>query len=190
VQGDDPTAHEFPAYAVEAGPSECGREIGRPRESPHARRQVRVGPSAGKELARKRDGPVEPEPEERLEHALRPRDLEAGDASSLSNFKSAIIIERPNVYTLYEQNIGLLTPIVAEKLQEAEGHYPVEWINAAFEEAVLNNKRNWRYIERILERWTVEGRQSGKDRGSVEQSLDLDKYTKGKYAFLFKPDEK
>ena len=116
--------------------------------------------------------------------------LEAGDANSLSNFKSAIIIERPNVYTLYEQNIGLLTPIVAEKLQEAEGHYPVEWINAAFEEAVLNNKRNWRYIERILERWTVEGRQSGKDRGSVEQSLDLDKYTKGKYAFLFKPDEK
>jgi DNA replication protein len=116
--------------------------------------------------------------------------LDAGDANSLSNFKSAIIIERPNVYTLYEQNIGLLTPIVAEKLQEAEGHYPVEWINAAFEEAVLNNKRNWRYIERILERWTIEGRQSGKDRGSVEQSLDLDKYTKGKYAFLFKPDEK
>ncbi|MEP6776599.1 MAG: DnaD domain protein, partial [Chloroflexota bacterium] len=97
--------------------------------------------------------------------------LETGDANSLSNFKSAIIIERPNVYTLYEQNIGLLTPIVAEKLQDAEGHYPVEWINAAFEEAVLNNKRNWRYIERILERWTVEGRQSGKDRGSVEQSL-------------------
>jgi DnaD/phage-associated family protein len=116
--------------------------------------------------------------------------LNSSDTNSLGKFKSAIIIERPNVYTLYEQNIGLLTPIVAEKLQEAEGHYPVEWINAAFEEAVLNNKRNWRYIERILERWTVEGRQSGKDRGSVEQSLDLDKYTKGKYAFLFKPDEK
>lgn len=116
--------------------------------------------------------------------------LDTDDPIALSKLKSAIIIERPNVYTLYEQNIGLLTPIMAEKLQEAEGQYPQEWINAAFEEAVLNNKRNWRYIERILERWTVEGRQSGKDRGSVEQSLDLDKYTKGKYAFLFKPDEK
>jgi DnaD/phage-associated family protein len=116
--------------------------------------------------------------------------LGPGDPASLTNFRSAIIIERPNVYTLYEQNIGLLTPIMAEKLQDAEGLYPQEWINAAFEEAVLNNKRNWRYIERILERWTLEGRQSGKDRGSVEQSLDIDKYTKGKYAFLFKPDEK
>jgi DnaD/phage-associated family protein len=116
--------------------------------------------------------------------------LDEDDPAALSKLKAAIIIERPNVYTLYEQNIGLLTPIMAEKLQEAEGQYPPEWIASAFEEAVLNNKRNWRYIERILERWTVEGRQSGKDRGPVEQSLDLDKYTKGKYAFLFKPDEK
>jgi DnaD/phage-associated family protein len=99
-----------------------------------------------------------------------------------------VIVERPSVYALYEQNIGLLTPILAERLQDAEGRYPLDWIEAAFEEAVTNNKRNWRYIERILERWAVEGKQSGKDRGSAERSLDPDKYTKGKYAFLFRPD--
>jgi len=99
-----------------------------------------------------------------------------------------VIVERPSVYALYEQNIGLLTPILAERLQDAEGRYPLDWIQAAFEEAVTNNKRNWRYIERILERWAVEGKQSGKDRGSAERSLDPDKYTKGKYAFLFRPD--
>jgi DnaD/phage-associated family protein len=114
--------------------------------------------------------------------------LESHNKSAIRNLKSVILIERPNIYVLYEQNIGLLTPIMAEKLQEAEGRYPREWVEAAFEEAVLNNKRNWRYIERILERWTAEGRQSGKDRRSVEQSLDPDKYTKGKYAFLFKPE--
>src|SRR6478672_1110744 len=99
-----------------------------------------------------------------------------------------VIAERPNIYALYEQNIGLLTPILAERLQDAEGRFPIQWIEAAFEEAVTNNKRNWRYIERILERWAAEGKQSGKDRGPVERSLDPDKYTKGKYAFLFRPD--
>lgn len=99
-----------------------------------------------------------------------------------------IIIERPSVYALYEQNIGLLTPILAERLQEAEGRYPAEWIESAFEEAVTNNKRNWRYIERILERWAAEGKTSGKNGGPAERSLDPDKYTKGKYAFLFRPE--
>jgi DNA replication protein len=99
-----------------------------------------------------------------------------------------VVVERPNVYALYEQNIGLLTPMLAERLQEAESRYPRDWIEAAFEEAVALNKRNWRYIERILERWASEGKQSGKVRGRAEQSLDPEKYTKGKYAFLFKPD--
>ena len=110
--------------------------------------------------------------------------------SKFQNPKSKIniVVERPTIFALYEQNIGLLTPLLAEKLQDAEGRYPLEWIEAAFEEAVTNNKRNWRYIERILERWAVEGMNSGKDRGPVERSLDPDKYTKGKYAFLFRPD--
>ncbi|MDQ6694177.1 MAG: DnaD domain protein [Chloroflexota bacterium] len=97
------------------------------------------------------------------------------------------VAERPSIYGLYEQNIGLLTPILAEKLQEAEGRYPPQWIEEAFSEAVLNNKRSWRYIERILERWSAEGH-GGQDRGLSERSLDPDKYTKGKYAFLFRPE--
>lgn len=98
-----------------------------------------------------------------------------------------VVAERPSIYALYEQNIGLLTPILAEKLQDAERRYPQGWIEDAFVEAVTNNKRSWRYIERILERWEAEGKGSGKDRGPDERSLDPDKYTKGKYAFLFKP---
>jgi DnaD/phage-associated family protein len=99
-----------------------------------------------------------------------------------------VIIERPSIYALYEQNIGLLTPILAEQLQDAERRYPVEWIELAFGEAVSNNKRSWRYIERILERWAAEGKQSGKARGPDGRAIDPDKYTKGKYAFLFRPE--
>ncbi len=71
-------------------------------------------------------------------------------------------VERPNIFTLYEQNIGLLSPMIAEELKDAADHYPAEWIESAFREAVLLNKRNWRYINAILRRWETEGRQAWK----------------------------
>ncbi len=69
--------------------------------------------------------------------------------------------EQPNIFTLYEKNIGMLTPIIAEELKEAEGLYPASWIQDAFKEAVDLNKRSWRYISRILERWAAEGKHDG-----------------------------
>ena len=70
--------------------------------------------------------------------------------------------KRPNVFAMYEANIGLLNPMVADELREAEELYPEEWIEDAFREAVSLNKRSWRYISRILERWDTEGRHDGK----------------------------
>jgi DnaD/phage-associated family protein len=63
----------------------------------------------------------------------------------------------PNIFALYEENIGTITPLVAEELEEAERRYPAHWIEAAFREAVANNKRSWRYVDRILNRWETEG---------------------------------
>lgn len=71
---------------------------------------------------------------------------------------------RPNIYSLYEQNIGILTPIVAEKIEEAEQKYPLQWIEEAISEAVSLNARSWRYISRILERWEIEGKEDGESR--------------------------
>jgi DnaD/phage-associated family protein len=65
---------------------------------------------------------------------------------------------RPNIFMLYEQNIGILTPLIAEELREAEEAYPGAWIEEAFREAVSLNKRSWRYIQAILERWSTEGK--------------------------------
>jgi DNA replication protein len=63
----------------------------------------------------------------------------------------------PNIFALYEENVGTITPLIAEQLQEAEGRFPAAWLEAAFREAVANNKRSWRYVERILSRWETEG---------------------------------
>jgi len=81
--------------------------------------------------------------------------------------------EQPNIFKLYEQNIGMLTPMLADNLKEAEKLYPEEWIAEAIKEAVSLNKRNWRYIERILENWSSQGKNSGTHKGHTGET---DKY--------------
>lgn len=67
-----------------------------------------------------------------------------------------------DIFSLYEQVVGLLSPIIAERLQEAENEYPAEWVEEAFRLAGEHNKRSWRYVETILERWKAEGKDDGK----------------------------
>jgi len=88
-----------------------------------------------------------------------------------------------NIFTLYEQNIGIITPMIAEELKEAEKTYPLQWIEEAFKEAVTLNKRSWKYIARILERWASEGKDSGEYKRDIKKD-DPDKYVKGKYGHL------
>ena len=73
--------------------------------------------------------------------------------------------ERPNIFALYESNIGMLSPMIADELKEAEALYPTDWIEDAFREAALHNARSWRYIVRILENWEREGRRRGQGDG-------------------------
>lgn len=92
--------------------------------------------------------------------------------------------ETPNIFALYEKNIGLLTPMIAEELKEAEKLYPVSWIEEAFKEASSLNKRSWRYIARILERWSLEGKNGGEPGRGTKKPRDPDRYVKGKYGHL------
>ncbi len=91
---------------------------------------------------------------------------------------------RTNIFTLYEENIGMLSPMIAEELKDAEKRYPESWVEDAFREAVSLNKRNWKYIEAILKRWESEGKGHGEPgRGS---KADRDRYIKEKYGPLVK----
>lgn len=91
-----------------------------------------------------------------------------------------------DIFSLYEQNIGMITPIIAEELREAEKLYPKDWIETAFREAVTLNRRSWKYIARILERWATEGKDDGKHRRDFKKEKTPDKYIKGKYGHLVK----
>lgn len=80
-----------------------------------------------------------------------------------------IRVDMPNIYRLYEENIGPLTPLIAEELKEAESAYPAEWIEDALRIAVENNARNWRYVSAILNRWKEKGRDERKNRRDTEK---------------------
>ena len=92
--------------------------------------------------------------------------------------------ERPNVFKLYEENIGPLTPILADALKDAEQTYPATWIAEALAEAVKRNKRSWKYVEAILRRWKEEGHGEEQDRRDAEK--DRRRYVQGKYADYIK----
>lgn len=102
---------------------------------------------------------------------------------SMERIEPAAAEQRRNIFSLYEQNIGLLTPLIAEDLKEAEKLYPASWIEDAFRESVRANKRNWRYISRILERWASRGKDYGTTRQSPEEDISPKEYIQ-KYRHL------
>ncbi|HEB65814.1 MAG TPA: DnaD domain protein [Chloroflexi bacterium] len=91
-----------------------------------------------------------------------------------------VLPPRPTVYQLYEENIGPLTPLIADTLKEAEETYPADWIAEAIQLAVERNVRHWRYVDAILRRWEEEGRREREHRGDSEET-GYDKYTSGPF---------
>ncbi len=90
-----------------------------------------------------------------------------------------LAVERPNIFRLYEQNIGPLTPMIADILRDAEAQYSLEWIQDALRIALENNVRNWRYVEAILRSWKDKGRDE-QDRRDPEKARR--KYIEGEFA--------
>ena len=88
--------------------------------------------------------------------------------------------ERPNIFKLYEENIGPLTPLIADALKDSEKTYPPEWVAEALETAIKNNKRSWKYVEAILRRWKEEGHGKKQDRRDAQE--DGRRYAEGEYA--------
>lgn len=86
--------------------------------------------------------------------------IEAGEMGvvATSGVEIAPATPRPNIFELYESNIGPISPILADELKDAEINYPLEWIEDAVKIAVVNNVRKWSYIRAILERMDSAGR--------------------------------
>ncbi len=108
-----------------------------------------------------------------------------GNWRGSAQIKSAPI-ERPNIFKLYEENIGPLTPLIADMLRDAEKEYRSEWFEEAFEIAVTRNVRNWKYVEAILKRWKEKGKNERKDK--QDAGKDFKRYSEGEFSKYFKRD--
>lgn len=62
-----------------------------------------------------------------------------------------------NVYKVYEDNIGILTPFISEQLKDIDSHFPKGWFGEAVKEACKYNARNLNYVQKILNTWEVKG---------------------------------
>lgn len=84
------------------------------------------------------------------------------------------------IFELYEQEIGSITPMIADAIADWEKDVPAQWIRDAIQEAVKNNARNWKYVEAILKRWHAQGNQeaaltskrNGADKQTAVEALD------------------
>lgn len=93
---------------------------------------------------------------------------------SLADFSSNELVSMnhpSNIFRLYEENIGILTPMITEILKEDESEFPAHWIREAIQIAVQHNARNWKYVHAILVSWKNEGK-NGKDKKNTQRTRD------------------
>ena len=110
--------------------------------------------------------------EERSRREIQRKEAEAEEDAGSSTTS--------RIFTLYEQEIGLITPNIAEQIKDFLGQYrgPPEWIEQAFAEAARLNKRSWGYVEAILKQWQTEGkgkRQSRKTERQLPTTEELER---------------
>ncbi|MQG19290.1 MAG: DnaD domain protein [SAR202 cluster bacterium] len=96
--------------------------------------------------------------------------LEESNSPSATNTLEINYKKPKNIFELYENNIGLLNPMIVDELIEAEKKYPFNWVIDAVKESVTRNKRNWKYIHTILETWNTEGKTNGRTLGNSEKT--------------------
>jgi DNA replication protein len=120
-----------------------------------------------------------------------PRGRLAAEAFAKGDWReSARVMSTPmkksNIFKLYEENIGALTPLLSDMLREAEKNYPAAWFEEAFEIAVSRNIRNWKYVEAILVRWKEKGKDERKDQQNLVK--DADRYTDSEFSEFINRD--
>lgn len=106
--------------------------------------------------------------------------LAAGNWRPDDQQRIEILPERPTIFKLYEENIGVIGSMMRDELLDAEKEFSYEWIVEAIKLAVAQNKRSWAYIRAILTRWQQEGRPDETNKRSHQS--DAERFLKGKWA--------
>jgi DNA replication protein len=117
------------------------------------------------------------------------RGREAAAAVTEGRYTQAETVEilppRPNIYRLYEQEIGPITPMIADGLKDLEREYPAEWLPEAVRIAAERQAKHLKFIRGVLERWRKEGKttdETTRGHGSQQDVRDGRERFGGRYA--------
>jgi DnaD/phage-associated family protein len=67
-------------------------------------------------------------------------------------------------FSAYQSNIGMITSFIKDDLIDLVDTYTDGWVVDAIKEAVRSNVRNLAYVEKILSRWKVQGKDDGRQK--------------------------
>jgi DnaD/phage-associated family protein len=88
--------------------------------------------------------------------SAKPLDIDITDSPSTESHEDDGLAQ---ISKAYEAEIGVITAMIADELQDASITYPLKWVLDAIHEAAVQNKRGWKYCLAILKRWKAQGNQ-------------------------------
>ena len=71
----------------------------------------------------------------------------------------------------YEDNIGMLSKILADDIEDAVNEFGASWVIEAIGVAVKANVRRWNYIYAVLKRWKTEGRKGRPEASQADRVM-------------------
>jgi len=86
------------------------------------------------------------------------RPLVSNDVLVSKETTTTTLAEFGEVCTVYESNIGLLTPMIGDQIKDALKDYPSSWIIEGIQEAVNSEARSFRYVLGCLKNWKRDGK--------------------------------
>lgn len=123
---------------------------------------IRVNKTAAKgELAGSPEPPIDPPIDPNTNNATRAQ--APAQQTKAAAAPSMAPLEYQAVVKAYQNEIGVLTPLISEGIKAQMQQSPTEWVIRAIGIAAMRNNRRWAYVEGILRRWQTEGFDGGMD---------------------------
>lgn len=80
-----------------------------------------------------------------------------------------------DICSLYEDEIGLLTPLMRKNIEESLDTFPADWVVDAIKTASEANVKKWSYIAKVLGNWARDGKPD------LATPDEASKYTSGEF---------
>ena len=107
---------------------------------------------------------------------VRSRENQSGNSHKKISADTSLSLSmsESNIFTVYQQEIGIITPIIAEEILQYVDDIPAElqehWFTEAIKQSVSANVRKWNYVKAILDNWISSGKITDRRTKQMEEA--------------------